>query len=279
MIIYAFDFEVFKFDWLVVFQNLHTGEITVIHNDNHAVKEFVTDDKIFVGFNSKHYDSHIMKAVICGADNRMVKEINDFIIEGNLGWEHWFLKQNWAWFNMFDIRDDMQMGLSLKAIEGHLGMDIEESTVPFDIDRPLTEDELKETIEYCKYDVKMVGELVKLRKSYLKGKLSLGRMKNIPDNRALYATNAKITAMFLDAKKQERFDEREYVYPDNLNRDRIPKEVFEFFDRMHDPKLSDDEVFKSKLEFQLQDMTCVVGYGGIHGALPNYMEVSEESET
>ncbi len=25
--------------------------------------------------------------------------------------------------------------------------------------------------------------------------------------------------------------------------------------------------------------TCVVGYGGIHGALPNYMEVSEESET
>ena len=54
---------------------------------------------------------------------------------------------------------------------------------------------------------------------------------------------------------------------------------FEFFDRMHDPELSDDEVFKSKLEFQLQDMTCVVGYGGIHGALPNYVEVSEERET
>jgi hypothetical protein len=49
--------------------------------------------------------------------------------------------------------------------------------------------------------------------------------------------------------------------------------------RMHDPELSDDEVFKSKLEFRLQDMACVIGYGGIHGALPNYMEVSEESET
>jgi len=45
---------------------------------------------------------------------------------------------------------------------------------------------------------------------------------------------------------------------------------------MHDPKLSDDEVFKSKLEFQLQDMTCVVGYGGLHSALQNYMEESEE---
>jgi hypothetical protein len=85
--------------------------------------------------------------------------------------------------------------------------------------------------------------------------------------------------MFLDAKQVPRSDERNYKYPDNLNRDRIPKEVFEFFDRMHDPKLSDDEVFKSKLEFQLQDMTCVVGYGGIHGALPNYVEVSEERET
>ncbi len=55
-----------------------------------------------------------------------------------------------------------------------------------------------------------------------------------------------------------------------------PQEVFEFFDRMHDPESSDDDVFKSKLEFQLQDMTCVVGYGGLHSALPNYVEVSEE---
>jgi hypothetical protein len=85
--------------------------------------------------------------------------------------------------------------------------------------------------------------------------------------------------MFLGAKQVPRSDERNYRYPDNLNRDRIPKEVFEFFDRMHDSKLSDDEVFKSKLEFQLQDMTCVVGYGGLHSALPNYVEVSEEGET
>jgi len=171
----------------------------------------------------------------------------------------------------------MQIGMSLKAIEGHLGMNIEESTVPFDIDRPLTEQELEEVITYCKYDVDMVVELVKLRKSYLQAKLSLGRMRGIPDARALYYTNAKLTAMFLGAKQVPRSDERNYRYPDNLNRDRIPKEVFEFFDRMRDPELSDDEVFKSKLEFQLQDMTCVVGYGGIHGALPNYMEVSEEN--
>ena len=276
MKLYAFDIETFAHDWMIVFKDIAEDKFTVFHNDNYGVKQFATEDKVFVGFNSKHYDAHILKAVICGADNRLVKEINDFIIAGNLGWDHWFLKENRAWFNVFDIRDDMQIGMSLKAIEGHLGMNIEETSVPFDIDRKLTEQELAEVIAYCKYDVDMVVELVKLRKSYLQGKLALGRMKGIPDARSLYATNAKMTAMFLDAKQVPRFDERECVYPDNLNRDRIPKEVFEFFDRMHDPELSDDEVFKSKLEFQLQDMPCVVGYGGIHGALPNYMEVSEE---
>ena len=277
--IYVFDIEVFKFDWLIVFKNISTGEYTVIHNDNATAKEFVTEDKIFAGFNNKHYDNHILKAILCGADNALVKEINDFIIGGRQGFEHWFIKEHKAWFDSFDIADDMQIGMSLKAIEGHLGMNIEESTVPFDIDRPLTEQELEEVIAYCKYDVDMVVELVKLRKSYLQAKLSLGRMKGIPDARALYYNNAKMTAMFLDAKQVPRSDERNYKYPDNLNRNRIPKEVFEFFDRMHDPELSDDDVFKSKLEFQLQDMTCVVGYGGLHAALPNYVEVSEESET
>lgn len=59
-------------------------------------------------------------------------------------------------FNNVDIKDDMQMGLSLKAIEGHLRLSVTESTVPFDLDRPLTQAELEATIYYCKR-----GEYVK----------------------------------------------------------------------------------------------------------------------
>jgi hypothetical protein len=213
---YVFDIEVFKFDWLVVFKSIRTGEYTVIHNDNYAVKEFMTADKLLAGFNNKHYDNYILKAILCGADNALVKEINDFIIDGNLGFEHWFLRENRAWFNSFDIRDDMQQGLSLKAIEGHLGSNIEESSVPFDIDRPLTESELKETIEYCKHDVDTTEQIVKLRKNYLKCKQMLGAMKGIPAEKALYMTNAKVTAAYLGAKKQEWYDERVYEYPRNI---------------------------------------------------------------
>ena len=276
--IYVFDIEVFKFDWLVVFKSIQTGEYTVIHNDNYAVKEFMTADKLLAGFNNKHYDNHIIKAILCGADNTLVKEINDFIINGNMGFEHWFIKQNRAWFNSFDIMDDMQQGLSLKAIEGHLGLDIEESSVPFDINRPLTKEELEETIKYCKYDVDVTERLVKIRKPYLDAKLALGRLAGIEDARALYATNAKLTAMFLQAKPRQWDDERNYKYPNNLKKELIPKEVIEFFDRMYDPKINDKELFSSKLKFQLQNCTCVVGFGGVHAALDNYIEESEENE-
>ena len=276
--IYVFDCEVFAYDWLFVFKNIKTGEYTIIHNDNYAVKQFVTNDKLFVGFNNKHYDNYILKAVLCGADNALLKEINDFIINGNMGFEHWFLKENQAYFNTFDIMDDMQQGLSLKAIEGHLGLNIEESSVPFDIDRPLTQKELEETIKYCKHDVDVTERLVKIRKPYLEAKLTLGRLAGIDDAKALYMTNAKLTAAFLRAEPKEWNDERNYKYPDNLKTERIPKEVFAFFDRMHNPAVDDKELFNSKLEFQLQNCTCVVGFGGVHAAMDNYIEESEENE-
>ena len=54
--IYVFDIEVYCSDWLVVFKSIRTGEYTVIHNDNYAVKEFMTADNLLAGFNNKHYD-------------------------------------------------------------------------------------------------------------------------------------------------------------------------------------------------------------------------------
>jgi len=275
--IYVFDIEVFKFNWLVVFKNISTGEYTVIHNDNAAVKEFVTEDKIFAGFNNKHYDNHILKAILCGADNALVKEINDFIISGRQGFEHWFIKENKAWFDSFDIRDDMQQGLSLKAIEGHLGLNIEETSVPFDIDRPLTNAELQEVIKYCKHDVDTAEHLVKIRKPYLDAKIALGRLKDIPDVKSLYATNAKITAMFLGAKPAERYDEREYVYPPNLKKELIPPEVIAFFDQIRDKSIPDDVLFKTKKKIMVDGCEFVYGWGGVHGGLPTYQEETTDT--
>ena len=272
----VYDVEVFCEDWLVIFKDIETGKYTCVHNDNEELKECVSEDCIYIGFNSKHYDQFIIKAICCGFTPQEVKQVNDFIIGGGQGWECPMLRDFFFRFNNVDIKDDMQMGLSLKAIEGHLGLSVEESTVPFDIDRPLTEEELKETAKYCIHDVDTTEKLVELRKDYLKNKIHIGKLAGLDEVKAMGMTNAKLTAALLKAEQKPHDDERKYVYPPNLKREYIPQEVFDFFDRMYDPEISDKELFSDKQTFSIGDCPGVVGYGGIHAAIPNYFFVESE---
>ena len=272
----VYDVEVFCEDWLVIFKDIETGKYTCVHNDNEELKECISEDCIYIGFNSKHYDQFIIKAICCGFTPQEVKQVNDFIIGGGQGWECPMLRDFFFRFNNVDIKDDMQMGLSLKAIEGHLGLSVEESTVPFDIDRSLTEEELKETAKYCIHDVDTTEKLVELRKDYLKNKIHIGKLAGLDEVKAMGMTNAKLTAALLKAEQKPHDDERKYVYPPNLKREYIPQEVFDFFDRMYDPEISDKELFSDKQTFSIGDCPGVVGYGGIHAAIPNYFFVESE---
>ncbi len=282
MKIYVYDFEVFACDWIGIFKDKDTGEYTIIHNDPRGLRNFINSDSVYVGFNSKNYDQFIVKA-ICNHEEifpEIVKELNDFIIaEGRNGWEHPYIKENWYTFNNIDIRDDCQFGLSLKAIEGHLGMSIEESSVPFDIDHSLTQAEYDEVVKYCKHDVDTTERLLDIRKEYLKNKIAVGRMVGLPDAKSLSMTNAKLTAALLKASPKTYTDERDYQYPPNLCKEFIPQEVFDFFDKMHDPSILDEELFKSKLDLDVGGCPAVIAYGGIHSALPAYQEEAQGSRT
>ena len=281
---FIFDCEVFAHDWLFVFKELATGQYTIIHNDNDAVLAFMEQDPFLGGFNNKHYDQFILKAVLCDFTPEQIKAVNDFIIlEGHEGWEYAPLRDCGIFFDQYDLMDDCQMGLSLKAIEAHLGMDIRETTVSFDIDRPLTEQEKDEVEFYCDHDVDATDTLDDLRQGYLSSKLTLGKEKGIYPAKALYMTNAKLTAAYLDAEQRPHDDEREkpwtderdYQYPDKLLRQYIPQEVFDFFERLKDRSIPDEVVFKEKLEIMVGDCPCTVAYGGIHGAIPCYREEGE----
>ena len=235
------------------------------------LKACISDDNVYCGFNSKGYDQYIIKAICAGFIPEEVKQVNDWIIAGNQGWECPLLSGVRFWFNNIDIKDDMQMGLSLKAIEGHLGMDICETEVDFTLGRPLTQEELESTIFYCKHDVDATEKIIDLRKNYLQNKINIGRLAGLDEVKAMSMTNAKLTAALLKARLTEHDDERSYQYPGNLRREYIPQGVFDFFDRMKDDSLSDKDVFTGKLNISIGECPVTIGYGGIHGAIPNFI--------
>lgn len=282
MKIFIYDIEVFSDDWIVVARSPEDGSpYTVIHNDNHALREFLNEPDIIGGFNNKHYDDYVIMVMLNGGSNVEVKRCNDFIIGGGKPWEFPFIQYQKKPFKSFDLRDDIpDPGISLKAIEGNLKLPIVESSVPFDIDRPLTPEELEEVIQYCKYDVDSTIRLYWERKeNYLDAKVMAGEMYGVNALDALGYTNARLSAEALEATYTERDDEREYQLPDNLPPERIPKIVLDFFLQIRDKSIPDAKLFGAgkgskgltlDLLLKCGGGECPVTYawGGVHGAKP-----------
>ena len=151
----GYDFEVFKYDWLVVIINPIEHTKTVIVNDKDKLKAYYDEHKnqIWVGYNSRSYDQYILKAILLGFDP---KEVNDFIIlQERKGWEFSSLFNRIQLFN-YDTKDSYH---GLKTLEGFMGNDIRETSVDFNIQRKLTEGEIQKTIVYCTHDVEQTMEV------------------------------------------------------------------------------------------------------------------------
>lgn len=269
MKIYIYDIEVFAHDWFVVFSDLEEKEIVVFHNDNVGLKRFMLNHGlIFGGFNNKHYDDWVTQSMLTGADPEIVKAHNDFIIQQHCnGWEFPFVQFQRKLFKSFDLRDDIaDNGLSLKAIEGNMCEPIVESSIDFNIKRKLTAEEVEEVIFYCKTDVSNSVKLYHKRKSYLDGKIAVGRLKGIDASISLSLTNPKLTATYLEARRADYNDEFEYEPPAELilNKYREPIEFFRKID------------YNEKLKCDIAGVQHVYGWGGIHGARENYFDQSTE---
>lgn len=252
-----YDWEVFSQDWLVVFKE-PSKEHTIIYNDVDELTGFFNQHKndIFVGFNNRHYDDYIMKAVL---SNMNPKVVNDWIItDEKQGWE--FPGLNNIYFLSLDLRNDIPGGvsLSLKEIESNLGMSIEESSVPFDIDRKLTKEEIEETAFYCKHDVDATEQLFYQRFDYIKSKLQIINAFKLPI-RCISMTNAQLTAEVMGARKRKYYDENIYDMPECV--DVKDQEVLSFFANPQDATRS--------LDKEICGIPHTIAYGGLHGAIEN----------
>lgn len=268
-----YDFEVFKYDWLVVLIDMAAHEMKVIENDPDELMKYYEDHvkDIWGGFNSVRYDQYILKGILCGFDP---KKINDFIIVGNQPGYKYSSQFRKIPLNNYDVMQNLDRGL--KTFEGFMGNDIKESSVPFDIDRKLTRKELDETIQYCIHDVEQTIEVFLKRTDDFEAHLGLVKLicgDGGLDLSLLGKTKAQLSATLLGARRQSWDDEFDIDFPDTM---RIEKYT-QVIDWFKDPKnrsyyFIDDKgkAHERSLELDIAGVPHKVAWGGIHGALKQY---------
>ena len=264
-----YDFEVFKYDWLVVCIDDVTKSETVIVNDRDKLQSFYDAHKadIWIGFNNKGYDQYILKGILCDFNP---KEINDFIInEGRFGWE--FSNQlRRIPLNTYDV---FNRGLDkgLKVFEGFLGNNIHESSIPFDIDRKLTDAEIEETIQYCRHDVENTIQVFLERYDDFNAHMGLLRYyaNGKPLNLSLLSkTKVQLSALILNATPTEYDDEFDIDFPNTLRISKYTQVLDWYKDPSNRCYYKDDK--KNQLEIMVAGVPHVFGWGGLHGARLKY---------
>lgn len=250
-----YDFEVFKYDWLLLTCDPINKQWTIVktktglekHYNNHK-----TD--IWIGYNSRSYDTYILKAILLGFDPY---DVSSWIVEERRkGWEYSSEFNRIPLYN-YDVMFSKQHGL--KALEGFMGNDMRETTVSFDLDRKLTDDEMFEVIKYCKHDVEQTMEVFIRRKADFDAHLSIIQTFNLP-LKNISKTQAQLSAMALGCVKREWWDEWEYSIVDTIRISKY-KHVIDWFESQRTVRNYD-----ATYTLNVCGVPHQFGWGGLHGA-------------
>lgn len=284
-----YDFEVFKYDWMVVLIDPIEKKRDLIVNDVNALKRYYSlhMQNIWTGYNSLHYDVPILKGILSGINP---KEISDFIIE-----EHGVPYKKWPNamrmpLLSYDVAGKME---SLKLLEAYMGNDIEETSVPFDIERLLTKDEIDLTVKYCIHDVEQTIEVFRRRINDFNASMQIIETFDFP-LRYVEKTKGQLTAMVVNCERQEHDDEFDVTFVPTIRLEKYAY-VKDWFEKVLKKKdygaLIDDipenryildkgrqikETEKSRTTFEtmVAGVPHQFGWGGLHGAPTSPIHVS-----
>ena len=262
-----YDIEVFKCDALVVFKDIDHNTVAVYHNDFTGIEDLIRG-KVLVGYNNYYYDDYILSAMMMNRPVEYLKKSNDEII--NEGITDIGLNKE---IHSLDCFQQINVARSsLKKIEGNLGMSIEETSVPFDIDRPLTEEEYDLTLKYCSHDVDATIEIFKLRwPQYFKPKLMVVSM--LPEHLQDYAIHWNTTTIAAQLLTDGARVKKHYEYKFDENKgftqkqyDVVPEDLIQMWKDAERDIFSMSEDFKpGKYTFDALGCIFEFGFGGLHG--------------
>lgn len=240
-----YDIEVFYRNSFVVFKDICKNVVAIFHNDFTGLAD-VIHDRTLVGYNNYYYDDHILHAMLDLRSPKQIKELNDRIIGGER------LKIMNYKFDSLDCFQQIDVAMpGLKKVEGNMGKMILESSVSFDIQRPLTDEEYADVLEYCKYDVDVTIDVYHERvNSYFKPKESLLEM--LGDDRGRRWNTTTLSANVLLKKPNPKWS--------NI---RVPEEMLD----MVPEEVVDLWLTKEKGSVTIQEFDCEIefGFGGLHG--------------
>ena len=249
-----YDFEVFKYDWLVVLIDPINKEETVIVNDEEQLEFFYNQHKndIWIGYNNRGYDQYILKSILCGFDPY---KMSKYIVQDKKNGYSFSRLLNTIPMINYDVGSKFH---GLKQLEGFMGNDIRETEVPFDIDRKLTPKELDQTIFYCRHDVEQTIEVFLQKKSDFDAHLDVIKTFKLPLS-YMGKTQAQLTAAALGCERQNHDDEWNISFVSTIKLNKY-KYVWDWF--------KDSENYKhgEKLDVEVCGVPHTFGLGGLHGA-------------
>lgn len=279
-----YDVEVFKYNSMVVFKNLEGETVRVFSSSLDGLGEYIDKgiikgqgyedlaefikDKTLIGYNNYSYDDYILYAMTQvkeGAfDHSVLKEWNDSII-------HKGSTVNMAKVTNKTIDVYQQIDISrpgLKKVEGNMGLSIVESSVPFDIDRPLTPAENLETLKYCEYDVLSTLRVYEMRGDYFSSKKAIVDMMEDDSlkERALKWNTTSIVGQLLRPKRALRAG----VHVKDEFLANVDGEVRDMWNELYttiDFKFNKRKVIKNEFNNVIE-----FGWGGLHGAPKGFVE-------
>ena len=263
----VYDLEVFAHDYLV---GVYDGKnyIQYWQEDYDKIKAYYEEHKndIWCGHNSGNYDSILFKIILLGKSPEDVKHYSDEIINGRNGRQiERSLKLSKIPLYDWDILLDKVL-YSLKEAEGFLGLEICETEVDFNLDRPLTKEERELTEKYNRHDLYSTWQEMKEQIPSIKIRLALIQDYGLPKT-MISATNQKITGEILEGQytdfkdKQQPYDPS--IAPIVLNNPEYHKALELFTD-------CEEIDYKKKLKINVAGIEHTIAIGGLHGARSHY---------
>lgn len=270
--IHGYDFEVYsKINWFcVTFINYEDrNKEVVIVNDRAKLIEFYNShkDDIFISYNGRQYDTGIFKGILDGMN---VGYVNDKLIKE--GKKPFQVVKNAKKYPLNDY-DTILKDKSLKQLEAFMGDDIRETEVDFNIDRPLTEEEIKQTLYYNHHDVIEVLRVLDYCWDDFEGQLDIIELYGLDMS---YFTKTKVqlavSPKILNAVDQHTLDDEfDIRLPETIKLSDKYKFIPEWYMnpknwRYKEHLRSEDNQHNNQLCCTVAGIPHVFAWGGCHGA-------------